>query len=366
LVPRGFGITVSNNLGDSVTRDLSVLHGRYLNDILDQPRAIRATCKALHNSPALERISEFLAKKRFGRLLLTGMGSSYFGLHPLALEVAERGWTPVMLETSELVHYYPQLLEGSTLVIAVSQSGQSAETLRLLKHDSDGHVVLAVTNTVDSPLATQADFTLLTDAGEEFSVSCKTYVATLVALSVLGAVLVGDEKIARLRELETAAVAAENYLRGWKSHVLHLREELEEAKHLFLVGRGSSLAAVGTGALIIKESDHFHAEGMSSAAFRHGPFEMLTPAAFVGVFAGDERTRELNDRLAADVREHGTKCVVISSDSQETACQIPNVSPIVRPIMEILPVQMMTLGLAAIADREPGKFERATKVTVVE
>lgn len=349
-----------------MSRDLSVLHGRYLNDILDQPRAIRATWEALQSSTALDRVSELLAKKRFERLVLTGMGSSYFGLHPLALEVAERGWTPVMLETSELVHYYPELLNGSTLVIAVSQSGQSAETLRLLKHDGDSHVVLAVTNTADSPLATQADITLLTHAGEEFSVSCKTYVAALVALSVLGAMLAGEEKSSRLDELGTAADAVEHYLRDWKAHVSHLCEELEYVKHLFLVGRGSSLAAVGTGALIIKESDHFHAEGMSSAAFRHGPFEMLTPAALVGVFAGGERTRELNDRLAADVREHGTKCVVISGDSQNPACRIPNVSTMMRPIMEILPVQMMTLALAAIAGREPGKFERATKVTVVE
>ena len=73
-------------------------------------------------------------------------------------------------------------------------------------------------------------------------------------------------------------------------------------RHLLLVGRGSSLAAVGTGALIIKESDHFQAEGMSSGAFRHGPFEMLCDGTFVIVFAGDHKTRHLNQRLFEDVR----------------------------------------------------------------
>jgi glutamine---fructose-6-phosphate transaminase (isomerizing) len=62
-------------------------------------------------------------------------------------------------------------------------------------------------------------------------------------------------------------------------------------RHLFLVGRGSSLAAVGTGALMVKESDHFHAEGMSSAAFRHGPFEMLSPETFVFVFSANKDSR---------------------------------------------------------------------------
>jgi glucosamine--fructose-6-phosphate aminotransferase (isomerizing) len=143
-------------------------------------------------------------------------------------------------------------------------------------------------------------------------------------------------------------------------------EALREARHLFLVGRGPSLAAVGTGALIIKESDHFHAEGMSCAAFRHGPFEMLTLEAYVGLFTGDARTRDLNERLANDIREHGTPCVTIGSDSPQAACRIPDARAQTRPIMEILPVQMMTLALAALDGREAGKFERATKVTVVE
>lgn len=366
-MPGAFGTTVSPKLGDSVSRNLSVVQGRYLKDILDQPRAIRATWEALQGSPAIEEVAELLAKRRFTRLVLTGMGSSYFALHPLALEVAELGWTPVLLETSELVHYYPRLLTESTLVIAVSQSGQSAETLRLLKHNGDNHAVIAVTNTAESPLAEQADISVLTHAGEEFSVSCKTYVATLVALPVLAAVLCGHKSSERLAELQPAADAADGYLRHWDEHVAAFCERLRDVKHLFLVGRGPSLAAVGTGALIIKESDHFHAEGMSCAAFRHGPFEMLTPAAYVGVFAGDERTRTLNERLAADIAENGTaQSAMIASDSAERACRIPDLPAVARPIAEILPVQMMTLALAALANREAGKFERATKVTVVE
>ncbi len=349
-----------------MSRNLAVIQGRYLQDILSQPQAIRATWQSLHKSEALDRISGLLASRKFDRILLTGMGSSYFGLHPLALEIAEHGWTPVLLETSELVHYYPHLLTGETLVIAVSQSGKSAETLRLLEHNGEQQVVVAVTNTADSPLARQADASILTHAGEEFSVSCKTYVAAHIALSLLSAMLCGLDVKKRLGDLESASSAAENYLRNWEQHVSGFCDAMHDIRHLFFVGRGSSLAAVGTGALIIKESDHFHAEGMSSAAFRHGPFEMLTPEAYVGVFAGDDRTRALNERLAADVQETGTQSALIGSDVAQAECRIPAVAPAVRPIVEILPVQMVTLALAALANREPGKFERATKVTVVE
>ena len=78
---------------------------------------------------------------------------------------------------------------------------------------------------------------------------------------------------------------------------------------------GDSLAAVGTGALIVKESDHFHAEGMSSAAFRHGPFEMLSEDTFVVIFSGDEKTRDLNRRLLADIQQDGGRAEFIGENS---------------------------------------------------
>jgi glucosamine--fructose-6-phosphate aminotransferase (isomerizing) len=141
---------------------------------------------------------------------------------------------------------------------------------------------------------------------------------------------------------------------------------LKDARHLFLVGRGPSVAAAETGALIIKESDHFHAEGMSSAAFRHGPFEMIERGTFVGVFAGNRKTWSLNEGLVRDLAHTSAQAVWIGGDAGRSACRLPEVPEIVRPIVEILPVQMITLALAAIANREPGKFVRATKVTVIE
>jgi glutamine---fructose-6-phosphate transaminase (isomerizing) len=351
-------------MGESVS--LPVVQGQYLKDILEQPHALRATWQALRGSTAFDDVQHLLSRRKFDRLVLTGMGSSYFGLHPLALETAEHGWSPMLLETSELVHYYPHLLGPSTLVIAVSQSGQSAETLRLLQNNGNNHALVAVTNTADSALAHNADVTLLTHAGAEFSVSCKTYVSALMALSALSAAFCGQDTSARLTELEVASEHVNTYLRHCSEHVEELATELRDIRDLFLVGRGASLAAAETGALIIKESDHFHAEGMSSAAFRHGPFEMLTPNVFVGVFAGDERTRDLNERLASEMREQGARSALIGTQSSLRACRIPSVSQHLRPILEILPVEMITLALAALANREAGKFERATKVTAVE
>jgi glucosamine--fructose-6-phosphate aminotransferase (isomerizing) len=116
----------------------------------------------------------------------------------------------------------------------------------------------------------------------------------------------------------------------------------------------------------VKEADHFHAEGMSSAAFRHGPFEMLGDETFVLVFSGDARTKDLNIRLLADILEQGSRAEVCGEDASSIAFRLPDAAAGIGAILEILPVQMITLALAAQAKREPGRFELATKVTITE
>lgn len=346
--------------------NLDAIRGRYLADLLSQPEALVATWIGLHGSSIVGEIARTCQAQRFSRIVLTGMGSSYFGLHPLCIELAAHGWTPLMLETSELIHYYPQLLTPSTLVIAVSQSGKSVEMLRMLEFNAKRSTVIGVTNIADSPLAREAHFAVLTAAGEEFSVSCKTYVAAQMALSRLGAALCGLDGAKRMGELQDTPELMKIYLDRWEFFVAEMIELLRDIRDIFLVGRGASLAAACTGALTIKESDHFHAEGMSSAAFRHGPFEMLEPGRLVGVFAGDSKARSLHDRLVKHLAGTAAKSALFATDATQLACRLPDAPEIARPIVEILPVQMMTLALAALVGREPGKFDRATKVTSVE
>jgi glucosamine--fructose-6-phosphate aminotransferase (isomerizing) len=343
-----------------------VIQGRYLSDLLDQPRALRATWDSLRDTSALERISNHCHPQGFERIVLTGMGSSYHGLHPLAIKPARSGWTPVMLETSELIHSYPHLLTPSTLIVAVSQSGKSVETVRLLEMNAGKAAVIGVTNQAESPLALQAQFTVLTAAGEEFTVSCKTYVSAQISLLMVAAALSKSDLAARLRDLESAPEIVDSYLRDWTAHVEEFIGLLGDLRDLFLVGRGTSLAAVGTGALIIKESALFHAEGMSSAAFRHGPFEMLKPGVCVAVFAGDAGAKPLNAGLLRDIQQTPARALWLSADAESAACRVPQTADLLRPIVEILPVQMITLALAVLANHQPGKFARATKITVVE
>jgi len=343
-----------------------IVEGNYWKDILDQPQALANTLEGLEESSALKTLARRLNTGKLRQVVLTGMGSSFHGLHPLYLSLVDHGLPALMAETSELLHYHRRLFDRRNLIIAVSQSGRSAEVVSVLKANHGRSVVVAITNTADSPLALHADVVVLTRAGEEYSVSCKTYVTALMALKWVGDILCEKRLRRTHQELEDASPMAAAYLSKWKKHVLCLAERLRDISQLYLVGRGASLAAVGTGGLIVKESDHFPAEGMSSAAFRHGPLEIVAAQTFVLSFSGSEKTRDLNRRLVQDVRKRQGKAELVGDDAPLSALRFPAAPDSIRPILEILPVEMITLALAALAGREAGRFESATKVTTTE
>ncbi|MBN8735426.1 MAG: SIS domain-containing protein [Xanthomonadales bacterium] len=344
---------------------IPVVEGAYFSDLMAQPDALKATFNHLTQSGAWRAAKDFVVDRAWRRVVLTGMGSSYHALHALNLSLIAAGFTPIMIETAELVHYALPLCDAGTLVILVSQSGRSAETLRLLDANRDA-AVLGITNTPGSPLARRADLSLLTQAGAESSVSCKTYVTTMLVLAWLSAIVSNRGESETLARLRPIALHVAKYLAKWRHHVDELGGLLDGSRHLFLAGRGRSLATVGTGALIIKESSHVHAEGMSSAAFRHGPLEMLQDDMTTIVFDGDEPTRMLNQRLASQLSGSGFRCSQVGVDAGLESLRIHDCDTDLLPILEILPVEMMTLALAGLAGREAGKFEHASKVTETE
>ncbi len=338
----------------------------YLRDILDQPAAVHDTLAGLTDLATVRPYSARLASGELRRVVLTGMGASYHALHPINLTLIERGLTTLMMETSELVHYAPALFDARTLIVAVSQSGQSAEVKQLLNQVSGRAMLLAVTNEGNSPLARQADAAVITRAGAESSVSCKTYVATLAALAALGDALTGRDINPALAGLSDAPRLMSRYLERWQAHVEALMSALADTSQLILTGRGRSLAAVGTGSLIIKEAARFPAEGMSAAAFRHGPLEMTSPELFVLVYAGDQRTAALNAKLVTDVQTVGGRAALAADSTSTGLFSLPAGPAFLRPLLEILPAQMMSLALAQLRGHEAGRFERAAKVTMNE
>ena len=336
----------------------------YVNDILAQPQALRDTLAGLATDQ-LDAIAERWASGRYRQIVLTGMGSSFHALHPIHLELLAHGLWAQRLETSELIHFAPEILTDDTLVVVVSQSGRSAEILRLLERNQGKSAIIAITNSADNPLADQADVALVTRAGVESAVSCKTYVTGLVALSLLSAALTGQDVGARAKLWSAVPDLVAQYLSHWQDHVGAARSALSGIRALYYTGRGPSQATAGTGGLTTKESTHFPAEGMGGAAFRHGPFELIDSDVAVFVFEGDGPTAALNTALAADVAAAGGRALLVRRGG-EGWLSLPDAPALALPVLEILPVQMSTLALATARGHAPGVFRLGTKVTEVE
>jgi glutamine---fructose-6-phosphate transaminase (isomerizing) len=346
-----------------------VADSAFLRDILDQPRALAATIEGLRAEPLIDRLREDLISGRRRRVVLTGMGGSYHVLHPLHFRLLNAGIDSVLVETSELLTTVPRLLASENALLVVSQSGASAETVRLLERVEQAQnrpLVLGVSNTADSPLARRASACVMTRAGPELTVSCKTALTALAALEWVGESLCGGDVEALRIELGTLPVAIERYLANWAKHVRWLQVELAGIQSFFAVGRGRSLAAAEIGGMIQKEAAHVHGEGMSSPAFRHGPMEFLSAKIFVMIFDGDAEVSALNRSLLRDIRREGGRAALVGSNDTEGAFKLPPLPARLRPLMEMLPPQMVSLALAAACGRTPGEFTRLTKVTTTE
>lgn len=335
----------------------------YINDILEQPAALQRTLAGLEEAPSLRAFADALSSGGYRQVVLTGMGSSYHAFQPLFLRLVALGLMVQLAETSELVHYMSALIHPQTLFIAASQSGASAETVQLLDMCAGQADVIGITNTAGSALAMRARTAVITQAGDEFSVSCKTYIATLAALSWVGDQLGAAPAFATL---SSAPQKVASYLDHYLDHVAQLKTLFAPINKLYIAGRGASLAAVGTGALITKESARFPTEGMSSAAFRHGPLEIVSPAVQAIVLAGAPQTLTLNRQLVTDIQAAGGQVALVQSAPGTDAFHLPECPLEMLPILEILPLQMGSLALAELQGFEPGRFRHATKVTSIQ
>lgn len=342
----------------------AIIKGAYLRDLLAQPDVLQRVIAKLAQATLDPSLADGLRSGRFRRVVLTGMGSSLHAQYPLHRALSGAGIASHWVETAELLLGFDALFGAETLLVGVSQSGESAELVSLAERAAEFGQLIAITNNEASRLGRAAGARLALEAGVESTVSCKTYVATLAVLHWLGAQLLHRDAAVALEELAAAERAVRDYLAGWRAHVAELRPLLEGVTSVFVTGRGDSLATAGTGGLILKESTRQHAEGMSAAAFRHGPLEMAGPNVLVLIVAGEESVAPRHRRLAEDIVRGGGRAVLIGAETGGPAVfRLPTVPAGVRPIVEILPVQMLSLALAARDGVEAGRFERASKIT---
>ena len=343
----------------------------FIAEISGQPDAIRRAAAGLTEQlSALGRLTSVAPERP---LVFTGMGSSYYSCHPAISELAAAGVAAAHVDSSELLHFRSNILPAAGLLVVVSQSGESAEVVRLLdqlERGDDGPLVLGVTNGVGNTLAGLADVKLDTMAGEEVGPSTMTFAAALVVLAAVGRVLTGTPATDVVRHLAEAAEVAAVALEGLLARTAlpdELAAWLGDCPTSVILGRGPARAAAEMGALTLKEAVGLPIESLQTAQFRHGPLELAGPDLAALVIATEPETRDLDVGLAGELVDVGAAALAVVEDGDVPSGMIRiAIGPLDRalaPAVSIVPAQLLAWKLAVLQGRPPGSYVRASKVT---
>jgi glutamine---fructose-6-phosphate transaminase (isomerizing) len=347
----------------------------FLAEIAGQPDALRRAAAALVDQrEAMERLHE--AGSTVRTLVFTGMGSSYDACYPAVNDLAGRGVPAILVDSAELLHFRRPMLTAQTLLVIVSQSGESAEIVKLtgeIAKQRTRPIVVSVTNGLDSDLARRADIRFDTWVGREVGPSTMTFGGAMTTLSGVARLLAGDSidtAIDRTRTAaEGAALAAERLLEDPEAYASQLAEWLGGRDLMVVLGRGPARAAAEMGALMLKECGVM-AESLESAMFRHGPLELAGPGMAAVVMATEPETRRLDLGLTADLVQAGAAVLVVTPDGEEPkGAHAAATGYLERPLVSavsIIPVQLLAWKLATESGRAPGAYTRASKVTTRE
>jgi glucosamine--fructose-6-phosphate aminotransferase (isomerizing) len=346
----------------------------FIGEISGQPDGIRRAAAGVNDQlPEIERVA---AAGRERTLVFTGMGSSYDACYPAVTALAAAGVPALHVDASEMLHFRRNLLPAAGLLVIVSQSGESAEVVRLIQGLEDvdrSPLILAVTNGTSNALARLADVVLDTRAGEEVGPSTVTFVAALVVLAAVARTLRGETPAGAVDQIRRGAdLAATSLERLLAEPTLpdRLMAWLGDRPSSVILGRGPARAAAEMGALTLKEAVGMPIESLQTAQFRHGPLELAGPDLAAMVIATEPETHDLDVGLAGELAALGASALAIVEGGEVPdgviRIDIGAQDRMLAPAVSILPAQLLAWKLAVERGRPPGSYVRASKVTTRE
>lgn len=350
---------------------------KFLLEILEQPTAIRSTAAYYEQAAGAEALDAFTsAIMEAPRVVATGMGSSNFLSGALATMMAGQGIPVTALNAGELLHYGMDSIKEGTLLVAISQSGESYETVNVVKRLKEKGVrftLAVITNEPDSYLGRSASILLPTVAGREEKTSTKTFITAYQVIYMIAGKLRG--MMPATATWEATAASIEKSLNQRDTTLPAMLRSLGDATYLQLIARGTTMASASQSALMAMEASHTPSQAMPGGEFRHGPLEMVQPgfASIMLAHSGDDTFAQL-EKLALDILAFGGR-VMLVTDRQDamapreglTVVAVDSADPDLFAIPAIIPVQ---LAIEAWAREEkgitPGEFTHGAKVTAVE
>jgi glucosamine--fructose-6-phosphate aminotransferase (isomerizing) len=355
-----------------------------LKEIYDQPQAIEDTLRGRvpFSGPSFERetglASSFLSRLKRARLI--GCGTAYHACLVGRYWMESLAGIPAEAETASEFRYRESVMEPGELVIAVSQSGETADTLgaaRLAR--SRGAKVLAVTNCLGSSLSREADFSLYTRCGPELGVaSTKAFTGQMSALAVVAARIglargmLPRSRASELARAMLALPAAATTALKLDAEILKVARKLRREGHFFYIGRDLNYAVALEGALKLKEISYLHAEGYAGGELKHGPIALIEKGIPVVALATRSRLRDKIQGAVSEVTARGARLIAVQTEGDppvhgaDAILRLPECPEVLAPILAVIPLQLLAYHIADLRGCDVDQPRNLAKSVTVE
>ncbi|MBQ6830135.1 MAG: glutamine--fructose-6-phosphate transaminase (isomerizing) [Clostridia bacterium] len=333
-----------------------------LKEIYEQPEAVWATLSPRLNKGRVVLDDVIFTDAQLAalrRIHIVACGSSYHvGLvGKTVLEQLTR--LPVEVDLASEFRYRDPLVDSSSLVIVISQSGETADTLAALREaKARGARVLSVVNVVGSSIAAESDDVLYTWAGPEIAVATTKAYSTQLAMMYLIAIHLG-ERLGRLGEEEVSALTAElktlpDRIRTALRTAARLRElakRYQDREHAYFIGRGLDYAVAMEGSLKLKEISYLHSEAYAAGELKHGTISLVETGTLVVAAACVEAVAGKTLSNVQEVKARGAEVLLLvpegaATDGADHVVTLPRVHPLFIPSVEVIPLQLWGYFLA--------------------
>ncbi|ORA81875.1 glutamine--fructose-6-phosphate transaminase (isomerizing) [Mycolicibacter kumamotonensis] len=359
-----------------------------LKEIAEQPTAVAETLLGHFEDGRIvldeQRLSD-QELREIDKVFVVACGTAYHS--GLLAKYAIEHWTrlPVEVELASEFRYRDPVLDRSTLVVAISQSGETADTLEAVRHAKEQKAkVLAVCNTNGSQIPRECDAVIYTRAGPEIGVaSTKTFLAQITANYLVGLALAQargtkypDEVEREYRQLEAMPELVAQVLDGIES-VAELARRFAASSAVLFLGRHVGYPVALEGALKLKELAYMHAEGFAAGELKHGPIALIEDdLPVIVVMPSPKNAAMLHSKLLSNIREiqaRGAVTVVIAEEGDETVrpyadhlIEIPAVPTLYQPLLSTIPLQVFAAGVAQARGYDVDKPRNLAKSVTVE
>jgi glucosamine--fructose-6-phosphate aminotransferase (isomerizing) len=354
-----------------------------LKEIHEQPRAVTDTLRGRleleEASVALEDVA--INTKSLKKLYLVACGTSWHAALVGKFLIEGIARIPVEVDLGSEFRYRDPLIGKGDLLVAISQSGETADTLAAVREAKQkGGKVLAIANVVDSSIPRAADWSLYTHAGPEIGVaSTKAFTTQLAALTLLALHLGrknGTLTPAAARELQGELLAIPAKMQeviGGAAQIHVLARRYGQARDFLFLGRGINYPIALEGALKLKEISYLHAEGYPAGEMKHGPIALIDENLPVVVLApqGPGYEKVLSNLQEVKAREGKVIAVVTRGDNEVGALAdevvlIPPTSPWLQPLLTVLPLQLLAYHIADFKGTDVDQPRNLAKSVTVE